>query len=188
MTKNWGFGLKPEDYEWLQEQEKDWRSRVECKSKAQEELIRMICLAQLNVQKAQQGNGKVADAMKAFQDLLGACNLQPRQNPTDDFADQETFGTLIKMYENERPVGEADEEWKDVDGIAKYIDTWFLGHLCNLVHVTNDNEAAYREELEKYTVKPPTYEADEDAVDMSLLDRYSSKRDDNEGGEGGDEE
>lgn len=177
ITKKWGFGLTPEEYEWLCEQEEDWRARVECKTKAQEELIRMICMAQLNAQKAQQGGGKVNEAMKAFQDLLASCNLQPRQNPNDDFADQETFGTLIKTYENERPIGQADPEWEDVDGIKRYVDTWFLGHLCNLVHVTNDNEEKYREEIDKFTVTPPVYDNDEDAVDISLLDKYSNKGD-----------
>lgn len=177
ITKKWGLGLTPEEYEWLCEQEDDWRARVECKTKAQEELIRMICMAQLNAQKAQQGNGKATEAMKAFQELLAACNLQPRQNPNDDFTDQETFGTLIKTFENDRPIGKPDPEWEDVDGIKRYIDTWFLGHLCNLVHITNDNEEQYRKEIEKYTVTPPTYDNDEDAVDVSLLDKYSNKGD-----------
>ena len=177
ITRKWGLGLTPEEYEWLDEQEEDWRTRVECKTKAQEELIRMICVAQLNVQKAQQGSGKAAEAMKTFQELLASCNLQPRQNPNDDFAEQETFGTLIKTYENDRPIGKPDPEWEDVDGIKKYIDTWFLGHLCNLVHVTNDCEEQYRKEIEKYTVTPPSYDNDEDTVDVSLLDKYSNKGD-----------
>ena len=178
MLKKWGYGLKPEEYEWLNEQEQDWQSRVECRSKPQEELIRTICVAQLNILRAQQSGGnKTAEAMKTFQDLLASCNLQPRQNTDNDLADQNTFGTLIKQYENERPIPKADEEWEDVDGIKTYIDTWFLGHLCNLTHVSNDYESAYRKELEKFTVKPPVYEDDEEAVDVSLLDKYSDKGD-----------
>lgn len=177
MTKKWGYGHKLEEYEWLEEQEEDWRSRVECRSKAQEELIRTICLSQLNIQKAQQGGGKVAEAMKAFQDLLASCNLQPRQNTNDDLAEQNTFGTLIRQYEQERPLPEPDPEWQDVDGIKKYIDTWFLGHLCNNVHVNNDCEAQYREEIEKYTVKPPVYDNEDEAVDISLLEKFSTKGD-----------
>lgn len=177
MIKKWGYGHKAEEYEWLEEQEEDWRSRVECRSKAQEELIRTICLSQLNIQKAQQGSGKIAEAMKAFQDLLASCNLQPRQNTNDDIAEQNTFGTLIRMYEQERPLPKADPAWEDVDGIKNYIDTWFLGHLCNNVHVSNDYEARYREEIEKYTVKPPVYENEDEAVDISLLEKFSTRGD-----------
>lgn len=176
MVKKWGFGLTPEEYEWLCEQEEDWRSRVECKTKAQEELIRMICQAQLNVQKAQQGSGKVSEAMKAFQDLLASCNLQPRQNTNDDFMDQNTFGTFIKKIENERPISSPLPEWEDVDGIKKYIDTYLFGHLAKVVHIKNDNEAQYEEEISKYTVARPDYNDEGDTVnEPSLLDKYSDR-------------
>lgn len=177
MLKKWGYGHKPEEYEWLEEQEEDWRSRVECKSKAQEELIRTICIAQFNIQKAQQGGGKLAEAMKSFQDLLASCNLQPRQTAGDELADQNTFGTLIRQFEQERPIPEADPEWEDVDNIKDYIDTYFLGHLCKLVHVENDCSEKYMKEIEKHTVKPPVYEGDEDSVDVTLLDKFSDKGD-----------
>lgn len=178
ITKRWGYGLKPEEYQWLDEQEQDWRNRTECKTKAQEELIRTICIAQLNMRKAQQSGGnKILETMKTFQDLLASCNLQPRQNTDTDFADQNTFGTLIKKLEQEEPVPDPDPEWEDVDEIKRYLDTWFLGHLCNLTHVNNDYEAQYREELDKYTVKPPVYESDGEAVDVSILDKYSNKGD-----------
>lgn len=177
ITKKWGLGLTPEDYEWLEEQEEDWRSRTECKTKAQEELIRTICLSQLNIRQAQQGNGKVVEAMRSFQDLLASCNLQPRQNTNDDIVDQNTFGTLIKQFEQERPLPTPDPEWEDVDGIKHYIDTWFLGHLCNNLHITNDCEEEYRKEMEKYTVKPPSYDGGDDAVDVSILEKYSNKGD-----------
>lgn len=177
IIKKWGYGYKPEEYEWLEEQEGDWRTRVECKSKAQEELIRTICLSQLNIQKAQQGDGKVTEAMKAFQDLLASCNLQPRQNANDELSEQNTFGTLIRQFEQEKPLPTPDPEWEDVDGIKRYIDTWFLGHLCNNVHITNDYEEQYRREIEKYTVKPPVYDGDDDAVDISLLEKFSNRGD-----------
>ena len=137
----------------------------------------ILCLSQLNIQKAQQGGGKVTEAMKAFQDLLASCNLQPRQNTNDDITDQNTFGTLIKQFEQERPLPKAEPEWEDVDGIKKYIDTFFFGHLCHVVDIKNDNEEQYRKAMEQYTVKPPAYDGDDDAVDISLLEKFSSKGD-----------
>lgn len=180
MVKKWGYGHKAEEYEWLEEQEADWRSRVECKTKPQEELIRTICIAQLNIQKTQQSGGKVSEAMKTFQDLLGSCNLQPRQNAGDELTDQNTFGTLIKKYEEETPLPEPDPEWEDVDGIKDYFDTFFLGHLCNLVHIENDCTEKYNKIMGEYTVTPPVYENDEETVDVSLLDKFSSKGKTNE--------
>ncbi len=172
ITKKWGYGHKPEEYEWLEEKEEDWRSRVDCKSKPQEELIRMICLSQLNIQNCQQNGSKITEAMKAFQDLLASCNLQPRQNTSnEDFIEQNTFGTMIRMVENERPVAERDPEWEDVDGIKNYIDTYVYGHLAKVAHIENENADKYNAELAKYTVTRPDYYDDENSQETSLLDK-----------------
>ncbi len=171
-----GFGYSDQEYIYLGDQYGDWTTRYECKTKAQEELFKSICIAQLNVQRAQsRGSTKeVNEAMKTFQDLLGTANLKPSQTNDNALADQNTFGTLIKKWETERPISQPDEDWKDVDGISKYIDTYFLGHLCNLVHVENDYEEQYREEMAKHTVTPPEYEEDE-MGETSLLDKFSNK-------------
>ena len=30
---------------------------------------------------------------------------------------------------------EPDEAWQDVDGIRRYINVWFLGHLCKMMGI-----------------------------------------------------
>lgn len=175
--KFFGYGYTNEEYDYLEEQYGDWCTRYECKTKAQEELFKNLCVAQLSIQRAQRnGTSKeVNDTMKVFQDLLGTANIKPNQTNDNALAEQNSFGTLIKKWENEKPISEPDEAWKDVDGIKKYIDTYFLGHLCNLVHVKNDNEEAYRRELEKYTAKPPVYEEENSDGETTLLDKFSDK-------------
>lgn len=39
----------------------------------------------------------------------------------------------IKKVEDEEPIAEVDEEFKDVDGIANYIYKWFTGHLKKMI-------------------------------------------------------
>lgn len=175
-----GFGYSNEDYLFLEDQYVDWTARYECKTKAQEELFKSLCITQLTIQKAQKrGSTKdITDAMKMFQDLLGTANLKPSQTNDNALADQNTFGTLIKKWENERPISEPDEEWEDVDGIKKYIDTYFFGHLCKTVEVKNDYEEMYTREMEKYTVKPPEYEESE-LGETSLLDKFADRGDAN---------
>ena len=172
-----GFGYLPGDYQFLWQQYQDWVSRYECQTKAQEELFKNLCITQLAIQKAQRsGNVKGAnDAMKTFQDLLGTANLKPSQNNDSSLADQNTFGTLIKKWETERPISEPAPEWEDVDGMKELIDTYFLGHLSKLVHLKNDNADKYEAEIAKYSVQPPVYEEDDDAGETSLLDKYSDK-------------
>lgn len=174
-----GFGYSDEEYQYLENEYKSWTTRHECQTKAQEELFKGLCIAQLMIRRAQQSgtSREYVDATKAFQDLLAAANLKPSQTNDNALVDQNTFGTLIKKIENERPICEPLPEWKDVDGIKRYIDTYFLGHMAKLVHVKNDCADMYEAEMAKYTVTPPQYDGDSEMSTTSLLDQYSDKGD-----------
>lgn len=164
-----GMGYSTEQYKFLQEQYDDWTSRCEAKTKAQEELFKNLCIAQLNIQIAQQTGGKVKDAMDTFQSLLGSANLKPVQKNDNVLADSQSFGTLIKKFEEEKPIPEPDPEWKDVDGIVKYITVYFLGHLCKMIGIKNNYARMYDEEMNKYRVKKPQYEGDDEALFDSVF-------------------
>lgn len=159
----WGSGYTPEEYYYLNEQYDEWTHRHEAETKAQEELFKNICIAQLTIQQVKQNGSsrEVGDAMKAFQDLLGSANVKPNQN-SSSMVDQNTFGTLIKKWEEEEPIPEPSEEFKDVDNIKKYIDTFFLGHLAKIMGIENDYSEQYMEEMSKYTVAKPEYREEED--------------------------
>ena len=148
----------------LQYQYNDWTARHECKTKAQEELFKNICITQLQIQKATQNGDKIEQLMNAYQNLLGSANIKPNQTNENALADQNTFGTLIQKWETEKPIPEPDPEWKDVDGILKYISTWFLGHLCKMMGVKNSYSKLYENEMKKYKVEKPQYENDDEAL------------------------
>ena len=124
--KFFGEGFSPEDYTFLKEQYDDWVARHECKTKAQEEIFKRICFKQLEILKATRRGDDTKHLDATFRDLLDTAKLQPKQNSGDAMADNQTFGTLIDKWENERPLPEIDEELKDVDKIGYYIDTFFL--------------------------------------------------------------
>ena len=165
MLRFWGTGFHPDDYLFLADKYNDWTSRHECKTKAQESIFQKICLMELQIIKATQGgdkNDKVASLIKAFNDLLASANIKPVQNKDNSLADQNTFGTLIQKWENEKPIPEAEPEWKDVDGISKYIAVWFKGHMCKMLGIKNSYSDIYEKEISKYTVSKPQYEEDAD--------------------------
>lgn len=167
-VKFFGLGFTEDEYKFLQDQYEDWTARHECKTKAQEELFKNLCINQLQIQKASQTGGKIEVLMDAFQKLLGSANLKPAQTNDNTLADQNSFGMLIKKWEDERPVPEPDEAWQDVDGIRRYINVWFLGHLCKMMGIKNSYSQAYEDEIARYRVERPTYEEDEpedDALD-----------------------
>lgn len=163
-VKFFGVGFDDEDYPFLEDEYKDWTTRHECNTKAQEEIFKQICYAQLDILKAKKAKLPTKDLTKTLQDLLATANLQPKQTKDNTLAEQNTFGTLIRKWENEKPIPEPDPEWKDVDGIAKYITVYFLGHLCKMMGIKNSYSRMYETEMEKYKVDKPEYEDDDEAL------------------------
>lgn len=166
-----GLGYRPEEYLFLAEQYEDWMSRYECNSKALEECIKALCVAQLNIRRSQQAGDlkATADAIKAFQTLLDTSNLSPKKSKEDQITQMETFGTLIRRWEDEKPIPEPSPEFADVDGIRKLVRTWFFGHLCKMFNIKNDYTEEYESEVAKYSVSPPDY-SDADIGDTQEID------------------
>ena len=89
-----------------------------------------------------------------------------------------TFGQLIDKWEQEKPIPEPEEEFKDVDKIGLYIDVFFKGHLSKMMGLKNAFSALYERYIAKYTVKKPEY--DEDVDSEVLFDKIFGKSIDEE--------
>lgn len=172
MIRTWGRGLKSEHYQFLEEEYADWTAKNVCNTKSQEEIYRNIALAQLDIRIAREKGNKTSDAQEALQKLMNSANILPKQTSDNPFAETQTFGTMLKKFEETRPLPEPDPAWKDVDGIRRYIDTWFYGHLSKALGVKNENAAKYAEEVEKYTVDRPNDEQlQQESELLDLLDQ-----------------
>ena len=158
-----GSGFTDEDYKFLKREYDDWTARHECNTKAQEEVIKDICFNRLQNLKALRRGEDTKDITASFQKMLDAGKLQPKQNAGDATADNQTFGTLIDKWENERPLPEIDEELKDVDKIGLYLDVFFKGHLAKMMGLKNGHSRLYSQYMKQYTVEKPEYESDEDS-------------------------
>lgn len=169
-----GSGFTDEDYKFLKREYDDWTARHECKTKAQEEVFKDICFNRLQNLKALRKGGDTKDITASFQRLLDSGKLQPKQNAGDTTADNQTFGTLIDKWENERPLPEIDEELRDVDKIGLYIDTFFKGHTCKMLGEKNAYSNLYSSMMKKFTVDKPEYESDEDYDSEASFDRFVS--------------
>ena len=158
-----GAGFTDSDYKFLKREYEDWTARHECKTKSQEEIFKDICFNRLQNLKALQKNEDTKDITASFQKLLDSGKLQPKQNSGDTTADNQTFGTLIDKWENTRPLPEIDEELKDVDKIALYINIFFKGHLAKMMGLKNGLSNLYNKFMRKYTVEKPEYDNDENS-------------------------
>lgn len=167
-----GSGFTDDDYKFLQREYDDWTARHECNTKAQEEVFKRICFKQLEILRATRRGEDTKNLDATFQNLLETAKLQPKQNAGDTTADNQTFGTLIDKWENERPLPEIDEELKDADKIGLYIDTFFKGHTCKMLGEKNAYSNLYSSMMKKYTVDKPEYESDEDCDSEVVFDKF----------------
>lgn len=172
-----GKGFSDDDYVFLKREYEDWTARHECNTKAQEEVFKDICFNRLQNLKALRSGEDTKDITASFQRMLDAGKLQPKQNVGDTTADNQTFGTLIDKWENERPLPEIDEELKDVDKIGLYIDTFFKGHTCKMLDKKNAFSNLYSSIMKKFTVNKPEYESDEDYDSEVVFDKMIENAD-----------
>jgi hypothetical protein len=169
MRDFWGFGLSDKDYDFLNYKYQEWAKEVECDNITQRTIIKNLCLIQLQIQNAMEDGTDITKLINQFNASLSAANLQPKQKSDNEMlTDNQCFGLKIKEWEDSEPISEVDERFKDVDGIRHYIIVWFLGHFCKMMGVKNKYtealEKEYSEEVEQYTVDPPTYEDDDDSL------------------------
>lgn len=158
-----GSGFTDEDYKYLKREYDDWTARHECNTKAQEEVFKRICFKQLEILKATRRGEDTKNLDATFQNYLDTAKLQPKQNAGDTTSDNQTFGTLIDKWENERPLPEIDEELKDVDKIGLYINVFFKGHLSKMMGIKNGLSNLYSKYMKRYTVEKPEYDDDENS-------------------------
>lgn len=149
------------DLMFLETEYEDWVSRYECNTKAQEEAFQRLSFKKLEIRKATLEGKPTRDLDKTYQEWLGTANIQPKQTSMDSLVEAQTLGTLLQKYEETRPLPEIDPELKDVDKIGFYIDTFFRGHASKLLGIKNAFSDLYEKVMNKYTVKPPKYDSDE---------------------------
>lgn len=160
IIKLFGSGFTDSDYLYLQDQYDEWVARTQVDSKSQETYIVRICFKLLDIWKAQKEGKDTKDLDKSLNDLMAAANLQPKQNKGNEATDSLSFGELIQRWEEERPITETDPEFKDVDGIGKYIRVFFAGHLGKAVGLKNAYTDEYDEYMKDYTVDKPEFTED----------------------------
>ena len=179
-----GSGFTDEDYKFLKREYEDWTARHECNTKAQEEVIKDICFNRLQNLKALRKGEDTKDITASFQKMLDAGKLQPKQNAGDTTADNQTFGTLIDKWENERPLPEIDEELRDVDKIGAYMDIFYRGHLSKMMGLKNGLSNLYTKFMKKYTVNKPEYSDEENSEVLFDAIFGNASLDSNEDNEG----
>lgn len=163
----WGSGYTPDMYNDLEQRRSYWMSRFPDDVELDigtEAIIRQICSLELDINRDRAAGRSVEKSINALNTLLGSANLKPTQKKDDDngSVDNTPFGVWIKRWEDQRPIPDPDPALKDVDGIIRYIEIWFKGHLSKMLGFKNAYSQMYQDEIDKMRVERPEYEGDDD--------------------------
>lgn len=190
ITEFWGNGFAPSFYIDLERRLKYWcgdndRYAMDVSECA---IIRQICMLEVTIARDTAAGKSTDKSVNALNALLGSGNLKPvqkkKEENLDAAAEATPFGVWIRKIENTRPIAEPDPQLKDVDGVAKYVSVWFLGHLCKMMKIENTYSRLYEEEMARLRVERPEYEGeDEEAVFEDIFARADKNRADLDGGE-----
>ena len=156
----WGDGFTKRQYEELQGCYERWTDGKTLAGPDEIGLYRQIALADWQVMNAARKGSKTEQLQQVLNNLLSKTSVSDKRSGTED---TRTVGEKIRDWEKEQPIPEVAPEFKDVDGIVRYITIWFLGHFCKMFNIKNSYNKMYEEEMEKYKVERPEYvESDDD--------------------------
>ncbi len=150
----WGAGFSPADYIELQARYDKWADGRGELDVTQQSLIQNIVLAERRMRLDYQAESKnYPQSVTAYNNLLGSANLKPVQNQKNALLEQQTFGTLIGAWEQNRPIPEPEDEFRDCDNIRDLISVWYYGHMASVMDVEGAYCDSYNKAMDKYRVK-----------------------------------
>lgn len=176
----WGEDFAPEFYLKLDKRYKRWTDGLGDLDNGTEALYKQICILEETINKdIALGNNKAVDKyMNTLNTLLGSANLKPTQKKSaaDNVDDSTPFGVWIDRWEHKRPIPDPDPAFQDVDGIIKYITTWFYGHISKALGIKNIYCEMYEQEIEKMKVSRPELAEENEDDDESFFNAVFGNR------------
>lgn len=169
LIKFWGTGLAPSLYFELDARFQYWCEELntdqEHMDAGTKSVLRQICNLEVQSNK-DMAAGKSTDKLAGMiNTLLGSANLKPVQKKDDEkdaALEKVPYGVWIKRIEDRHPIDEPDPEFRDIDGIIKYISTWFLGHIGHMLGIKNVYSKLYEDKIAEMKVERPEFDEEDD--------------------------
>lgn len=144
----------------------DWKFRTGAKSKAEEQIIINICYNELSLKKARESGTSTKAIEETLLSNIKAGGWQPK---TEENGDEMALGQWIQVIEQEKPISEVQDRYKDVDHLKDMIDVFFYGHLGKATGLKNTYVDKYDVVMKKYSVIRDESTNDEQDDIMSRL-------------------
>lgn len=158
----WGRNYNDWEYEYLENEKVKLISSFECPDYGMEMIMRDICFINLDIEKLRQEDSNknqkaITQLIETRSKLMTDANMKPIQSTGSEANEQVTFGTLIKKWENERPIPPPLN-----DELKEYIDTFMVGHLAKMEGLNNELTEKYEKAIAPYTINVQEMNANKD--------------------------
>lgn len=142
VKKMWGVGYSEDDYIFLENTYKEFTDVYESRTPAQRLIFKNIAKSLLEGDKALRANNpKIFENMNnVVSKLMADGNIKPIQEASVAEDDTATWGKWVNLIEQERPVGEPLDQFKDVDKISSYITKWFTKQMQRVFDLNTGDE------------------------------------------------
>jgi len=162
---DWGEGFELKEYEYLNRELADWKSKNESDNGAQDILSREICVEKLNIRRKRSRGDDTSNNVKAIQSLITTGKFVPIKKENQDASPEIPWGVQIRDIEDFSPAEwiKDKKKFKDIDGISHYIKDHIIRSLKNFVTGSRDFDPGM-DILNKVEDSSPsdTYEGDGD--------------------------
>lgn len=142
VIKKWGRNLELEDYIFLEEEFENLGGD-EAETTIQERLFKNMAKTQWMANKAYEegDHGKYEKMMKTLSTQMQDANIKPVQvKSASEDGGFRSWGEIVKMIEETEPISDQQDEFKDADGIYKYIDRWFITQMKRVFGKIKDED------------------------------------------------
>lgn len=134
VYNRWGRHREKEDIYFLESLYSELVESYGASLPTEKNLYRDYAIGELNTRKAEENgqNDLYMKLRKSQSALMADAKLKPSKLNTLE-KDEQLIGMIARMIEDERPVAEVSDRFKDVDGIKKIIDEEYTGQLINSI-------------------------------------------------------
>lgn len=150
----WGRGRDLQDYILLEKRYKQKLQDYPSKKPAERSIIRSMCLLELDIEEARIKDKKSVPALeKTLADKFKQLGINPSDNSMYDEQSMLKFGVIMGIIENDYPIVDTQDRYKDVDGMHYY---WYRNMIVPTMKAWDmaDGDYSLDKGIDNIEVKP----------------------------------
>lgn len=141
LKQFWGDNFNWDQFTFLERELADWKKTHKCDTKAEESLLKELCIKELEIRQTRVEGKSVGSLVKEKQELMKTASVDPAKTAlAGSGKSQDTFSAFIKTIEENSPAEYYQDKklFKDFDNIVLYFKNFLVRPLKNFITNSRD--------------------------------------------------